>query len=612
MLSEEAVVLFAATGACALLILGVLELVTPTRPRRARRRPAPAPPPLPAPVRDPWRRARTSLSAPRQAESPVAAPGAAVASVEAEPPIERLLLSEAATLNQPPAPPRPPVVTPLPPPRQPAGFDFLARRPAVPAPVVSPAAGDAPPPDAVELVAPDAVAPVAPPVELWTPGAPPVEPVSRPTESAPADALPVETVPGPAFEAPTGPAPPPAESFVAFDDRDDLAAAMTAALPPAESVPVPGQDEQAPSGSTSAVDRCYALYEARQYREALSEAVPVLESAGSGTLYLDPRAAARLWGLVGLARQAIGDHEGARTAFEEAIGAASAEERATWQRHLGGLALHVGQQLMTHAQNTAADAEQRVTTLRSAIVWLDGGLAASPNDPALREVVLAARSTLWPTYEQVAGELIQRQDYNVARRLLRQALADEECPAAVQATLRELLATTYSGEVGQLTAEAIRKMQEGKEDDAVATLDRAEALLATIPEEGVPDKRRQELERRLWWSYTKVGMRRLDGGMYEEALGPLLHALHFGSVGPGRLEETKRPLARALESIAEVRSPLIHRLAAEGDRDGALLLCEKLWTFLRRAMDRGMTREELATSLDRTQALFEKLGKPRK
>jgi AraC-like DNA-binding protein len=100
--------------------------------------------------------------------------------------------------------------------------------------------------------------------------------------------------------------------------------------------------------------------------------------------------------------------------------------------------------------------------------------------------------------------------------------------------------------------------------------------------------------------------------MYEEALGPLLHALHFGSVGPERLEETKRPLARALEAIAEVRSPLINRLAADGDREGALVLCEKLWTFLRTAQERGMTKEELATAFNRTQGLFEKLGRPKK
>jgi len=53
-LSEEALVLVTAVGACALLILGILELVWPSRPRHPVRRLEPAPPPAkPAPVAAP-------------------------------------------------------------------------------------------------------------------------------------------------------------------------------------------------------------------------------------------------------------------------------------------------------------------------------------------------------------------------------------------------------------------------------------------------------------------------------------------------------------------------------------------------------------------------------
>jgi|GEM_PF-2357808 len=382
-----------------------------------------------------------------------------------------------------------------------------------------------------------------------------------------------------------------------------------ASAPPPQEVPAAQAEVAAPP---SPLDRCYALYENRQYVSALAEAVPVLESVSSGALVLDARDTARLWGVVALARQGLGDHEGARAAFTEAAKAAPSDERLTWQRHLGTLAVHVAHQLTTQAQSGVGDAEERITLLRSAVTWLDAGLEASPSDEAVRQAAVAARAALWPMYEQLTGELIQRQDYALARRLLQQALAEPDCPAAAQRTLRDLVAATYGGEVGQLTAEAIRRMQEGKEAEAIATLDRAEAMLSTVPAEGVTDKRRQELERRLWWSYTKVGMRRLEGGLYEEAVGPLLHALQFASVGPERLEETKRPLARALESLAEVRSPIIQRLAADGDRDGAMALCEKISGFVRSALERGMSREELASSLNRTQALTEKIGKLRK
>src|SRR5207245_2507869 len=143
------------------------------------------------------------------------------------------------------------------------------------------------------------------------------------------------------------------------------------------------------------------------------------------------------------------------------------------------------------------------------------------------------------------------------------------------ATFREMLAATFGGEVGQLTADAIRRMQEGKEEECLAALDRAETLLGTIPEEGIAPKRRQELERRLWWGYTKLGIRRVDGGMWEEALEPLLRALNFQGVGADRQEETRGPLIRALDAIVDARSPLIQRLTDEGDRDGALRTCDQ-------------------------------------
>src|SRR5262245_43661886 len=124
MLNEDALVLFAATGACALLILGVLELVRPTRAHPSRR--------TGAPERDPWRRARGG-QLPTRPGGIFAREAATATPVDIEPPIERLLLSEAATLA-PPSPPsspvRGPIASPLPPPREPAGSTFAGRRPA--------------------------------------------------------------------------------------------------------------------------------------------------------------------------------------------------------------------------------------------------------------------------------------------------------------------------------------------------------------------------------------------------------------------------------------------------------------------------------------------------
>jgi len=354
----------------------------------------------------------------------------------------------------------------------------------------------------------------------------------------------------------------------------------------------------------SASDRIYALWEGKQYAVVESEATAALARGG-----LSAGETARLWGLIGLARQEQRDVDGARAALEEAIMSAPVEDRAAWQRHMAQLALHAGQALLARVQAGAGDAGERIDTLRAAIAWFESGLTVAADDETLHDAVRTARASLWPTYEEAATALLQRQEFHVARRLLREAQADEDCPPSVQASFREMLAATFGGEVGQLTADAIRRMQEGKEEECLAALDRAETLLGTIPEEGIAPKRRQELERRLWWGYTKLGIRRVDGGMWEEALEPLLRALNFQGVGADRQEETRGPLIRALDAIVDARSPLIQRLTDEGDRDGALVTCDKLWVFLRTAMERGIGKDELGPALEKTQQLFERLGK---
>jgi tetratricopeptide (TPR) repeat protein len=368
-----------------------------------------------------------------------------------------------------------------------------------------------------------------------------------------------------------------------------------------------GRDELAvPEPLGSPVERCYALYEAQQFAEVVTAASLALEG---GTVD-DGEDVARLWGVVGLARQALGEPEPARSAFEAAIIAAPPGERSTWERHLVGLALSVGRDRSTWAQNPSlADGEERLAALREAIGWLGRGLEIAPDDEALTTALAATREALWPAYERVAVELIQRQEYERARQLLKEALAASPAPPAeLETNFKDLLSGTYGGEVGQLTAEALRRMRDGKEMEALAALERAEELLGAIPEDGLPERRRQELERRLWWSYTKVGIRWLEGGMYEEALSPLLHALRFVSVGPNRLEETRRPLIRALENLVDAWQAMVERLAHEGSRHEAEALCDRLRGFVHDARSSGMTEDELSGVTANTQAFFQRLG----
>jgi tetratricopeptide (TPR) repeat protein len=559
MLTEEALILVSAFAGLALLVLGVMEELWPTRPRHPGR-----------PSRDPWRRAR-----------PANTPRAAA-----------------------PAP---------------AGRKRVLE-PVAPAPPSPHRAGSAPPlrgaAPALDVSASSATEATQPPIEqLLRAQAEIIEELTHSARStSPRDArrrppeppIPPPEPPGPAgARAPVSDTPaPPVVAAGSMDVTPADGAAASAPNAPETELEPESVETASTRAADAAIEQLTALWEAKCFSELATDGMAVLEAGG-----LNAEASAKVWGLIALAKRELGDADGARAALEEAIIVAPPAEAPTWTRHLAALSLSTAQSLLARTESAARDSEERITTIRSAMNWLEGGLAAVPGDAELVQTLARAREALWPTYDEVINALVQRQEFYGARRLLREALADEDCPAALQSSFRDLLSATFGGEVGQLTAEAIRRMQDGKEDEAIDTLERAEGVLATIPGDAIPVKRRQELERRLWWSYTKLGIRRVEGGMWEEALGPLMHALSFESVGPERQEETRRPLVRALEGMVEARAPLIRRLIEDGDRGGALATCDKLWACLKAAMDRGISPDELAGALARAQQLFDKLGR---
>src|SRR3989449_2769322 len=209
------------------------------------------------------------------------------------------------------------------------------------------------------------------------------------------------------------------------------------------------------------------------------------------------------------------------------------------------------------------------------------------------------RSTLFPY------TTLFRSEFREARRLLREALDDPEIPAARVAPFEGLLSGTFGGEIGQLTAQAIRSMQEARESEALASLRRAEELLETIPDEALPPKRREEVDQRLWWGYTRLGVRRLEAGDYEDAVDPLVPALKLPHVRPDRQSETRAALVRALEGVADLRALSIRQLNDAGDRDGAVLRTETLPELLQSCTEPGISTEELSDVFGRIGPLCE-------
>jgi tetratricopeptide (TPR) repeat protein len=384
----------------------------------------------------------------------------------------------------------------------------------------------------------------------------------------------------------------------------------------AESTPAPASGAPAPAPvlpiipeglePASVVEACFALYQEQRYDEVVSRGMAALTQAGAPDDGAHAQEIAALWSVIALARQAQGDDIAARGALEAAIAAAPEADRATYRHQLSALALHVAHGLMASA---AGDSEARLDALRAAVAWVDAGLAATPVDASLRELRPSVLDALWPAYERVVFALVQRQDFRAARRLLREAMEHGEFPTARADTFHELLSGTFSGEIGQLTAHAIRSMQDARESEALAALERADELLGRLADEALPPKRREEVDRRLWWGYNKLGARRVEAGEFEEALEPLFHALRFPTVGPERQAETRATLVRALIGATDARALAIEELADAGDLTAAAEQRDELVRLLRTASAHGITEQQLSTAVARVERLSDALGR---
>ena len=374
-------------------------------------------------------------------------------------------------------------------------------------------------------------------------------------------------------------------------------------LPPADAEP---RGETKLGRDTPLVERCFVLYQEKRFGEVLSVGEPALAEMQRQPAAGPSRETAALWSVVGLAKQALGDDDGAHAALESSIDSAAEPERSTYRRHLATLALEAAQARLARAGSH--DAGDRIVLTRAAIAWTERGLTVVPADTALTDARADSHEALWQAYEQAATSLLQRQEFSGARQILHEALDDPKLPAARAAGFRGLISGTFGGEIGQLTAQAILGMQEGRESEAVGALQRAEDLLQTIPSDALPPTRRDEVDQRLWWGYAELGSRRLDAGDYEEALDPLIHALRFTSIGPERQAETRAAVVRALEGIAAVRALSIRRLAEAGSRDEAIVAAGDLHGLVKRGLELGLSEDDLVAAFARVRRLCEELG----
>jgi len=397
---------------------------------------------------------------------------------------------------------------------------------------------------------------------------------------------------------------PASELPVTTDVTPIVAAPMVDEPPPA---PLASSMHGEPRSQVLPIDACLAMYDDRRFAEVVSLGSAALElHAGMAVVSDRPDEAAALFDLVGRSKQELGDRDGARAAFRAAIRRAGPRVRATYVRHLLTLVRSAADPALAAEENDAS----RLRELRTCMAALDEALALVPGDETVHATQVMVRETLSPVCERLVARAVSGDEDQDARELVLDTLTDHAMPAAWREGLREQLTSVSSAEIGQLTAQAIRSVQQGKDIDALDALDRAQRLSESLPEGAVSEDRREEFERRLWWGYTKVGLRRIETGSFESALEPLFRALRFGGIDEERLSETRGALARALESVVDTTSRTIQNVGV-ADIRGAQAEIEKLTALLQSAAEHGLTPDELGDAVAKLTQLEQSLSEAR-
>jgi len=355
------------------------------------------------------------------------------------------------------------------------------------------------------------------------------------------------------------------------------------------------------------IDMCLTMYNEGRFTEVVTLGSAALElHAGMASVSNRSDEAAALFDLVGLSKQELGDRDGARAAFRSAIRGAEARVRAKYVRHLTALVRSVAAPEMTAADDDATCLRE----LRACAAVLDDALAIVPGDEGVHAAQAIVRDALAPACERLVARVVSGEEDQEARELVLETLTDHAMPMAWRERLREQLTAVSSAEIGQLTAQAIRSLQEGKDLDALDALEQAERLSEGLPSGAVTEERREEFERRLWWGYTKVGLRRIETGSFESALEPLFRALQLGGIDEDRLTETRSALSRALEGMVDDTARRIQKLGAREIR-AAQTQIEKLAALLQSSTERGARADDLGDAFAKLTHLEQRLSEAR-
>lgn len=363
------------------------------------------------------------------------------------------------------------------------------------------------------------------------------------------------------------------------------------------------RDEGEAAADPSLLERCEALASDEQWDSLLAAAMPALGPADPAGPPSSARA--QLWSLVGRAHAGHGNQAAAVNAFRAAMTIAPEAEHRGYQEEFVSVVTATARTFVTESSETSHDAA-RLEKLGAARAVLLAALADVADEPSLTLTLARIDGHYWPFYEAHARTLLAADEATQAAQLADDALADPSLPQAHRAAFEALRAETLAGRIAELTATATRSMGFGRDWDAVAALERAEAILRSA--RNVPSERMAEIATPLAATFTRLGVRRVEAREFEDALEPLLRALRLPGVGPGDADEARWALSQAIEGLVDARTSMIREVAGEGHRASATAQAEKLWGIVRNGIAAGVPQERLQRAMVTVRGLLEELG----
>jgi hypothetical protein len=267
--------------------------------------------------------------------------------------------------------------------------------------------------------------------------------------------------------------------------------------------------------------------------------------------------------------------------------------------------LSVASRCLDAAAAFPKDVPERIDALRLARLWARTKQTQLAGEGDAQAIMESTREALSHGYRDIMTAAIQHREWAAAYRLIETGHARGELDAAQAEILSDALGDSLGREAGRLVAPVVRGTRD--ESRALAGLERAEALMASMSEGGFPPRHLLSMARRVWRAHTAFGMRKLEAGNLDESASAFIRALAMKQIGRQQ-DRVREALGRTIETMADRTRDGVTRALTAGDRSSAEEQIRRLRHRIDAARAAGLAENDLEGPSSKAAGLAELLN----